>query len=107
MQHTRLHLKKTESTNDVGGQWLETAKAGEILTTWTSNQTHGRGQRGNAWEQSPGLDLALTVAVKWPAEAPPRNPVSLNKAVTTGIRNAIAALLNDAPTVRRGHQMAQ
>ena len=100
MPHTRLHLKETESTNDVGGQWLKTAKAGEILTAWTSNQTRGRGQRGNAWDQAPGLDLALTVAVKWPSEAPPRDPVALNKAVTAGIRDAIAALLNEAPAAR-------
>ena len=100
MPHTRLHLKETESTNDVGGQWLKTAKAGEILTAWTSNQTSGRGQRGNAWDQSPGLDLALTVAVKWPTEAPPRDPVVLNKAVTAGIRDAIATLLKEAPAVR-------
>ncbi len=99
MPHTRLHLKETESTNDVGSQWLKTAKAGEILRAWTSDQTCGRGQRGNAWDQSPGLDLALTVAVKWPAEDPPRDTVVLNKAVTAGIRDAIAVLLNEAPAV--------
>jgi BirA family biotin operon repressor/biotin-[acetyl-CoA-carboxylase] ligase len=93
MLHTRLHLKQTESTNDVGGQWLKTAKAGEILMAWTSDQTRGRGQRGNTWDQSPGLDLALTVAVKWPAEAPPRDPVVLNKSVTAGIRNSVAAVV--------------
>ena len=99
MPHTRLHLKQTESTNDVGGQWLKTAKAGEILTAWTSDQTRGRGQRGNTWDQRPGLDLALTVAVKWPTEAPPRDPVVLNKSVTGGIREAIAGLLNEEPAV--------
>lgn len=99
MQHTRLHLEQTESTNDVGGEWLKTATPGEILTVWTSNQTQGRGQRGNAWEQSPGLDLALTVAVKWPVD-PPQNPVALNKAITASIRNAIAQLLHGATGVR-------
>lgn len=100
MRRTRLHLKETESTNDVGGQWLKTAKADEILTVWTTHQTQGRGQRGRAWDQNPGLDLALTVAVKWPAQALPRDPVVLNKAVTAGIRDAIATLLNEAPAVR-------
>lgn len=99
MPQTRLHIKQTESTNDVGGQWLRTAKPGDILTAWTSDQTRGRGQRGNTWDHSPGLDLALTVAVKWPAEAPPSDPVALNKSVTTGIRDAIAASLNTAPAV--------
>lgn len=100
MQYTRLHLKETESTNDVGGQWLKAAKAGEILAVWTTNQTQGRGQRGNAWNQSPGLDLALTVAVKWPAAAPHRDPVATNKAVTVSIRNAIADLLAESIGIR-------
>ena len=100
MQHTRVHLEQTESTNDVGGQWLKTATPGEILTVWTSNQTQGRGQRGNAWEQSPGLDLALTVAVKWPANATPRDPVATNKAVTVRIRHAISGLLTNSSGIR-------
>ena len=100
MQHTRLHLEQTESTNDVGGEWLKTATPGEILTVWTSNQTQGRGQRGNAWEQSPGLDLALTVAVKWPANATPRDPVATNKAVTVRIRHAISGLLTNSSGIR-------
>ena len=100
MRRTRLHLKETESTNDVGGQWLKTAMAGEILTVWTHHQTQGRGQRGRAWDQNPGLDLALTVAVKWPAQAPPRDPVALSKAATAGIRNAISSLISDSPVVR-------
>lgn len=100
MQHARLHLEQTESTNDVGGQWLKTAKSGEILAVWTTNQTQGRGQRGNAWEQSPGLDLALTVVVKWPADAPHQDPVATNKAVTVSIRNAIADLLTESSGIR-------
>ena len=63
MQHTRIHLKEAESTNDIGSQWLKTAVLGEILSVWTTNQTQGRGQRGNPWDQSPGLDLALTLSL--------------------------------------------
>ncbi len=96
MQRTRIHLEQTESTNDIGSQWLRTASPGEILTIWTSNQTHGRGQRGKTWELSPGLDLAWTAAVKWPANALTRDPIVLNKAVTSSIRNAIAQFVADA-----------
>jgi len=99
MERTRIHLEQTESTNDVASQWLKTATPGEILTVWTSNQTRGRGQRGKAWDQSPGLDLAWTAAVKWPVN-PPQNPVALNKAITASIRNAIAQLLHGATGVR-------
>ncbi len=100
MQHTRIHLKEAESTNDIGSQWLKTAVLGEILSVWTTNQTQGRGQRGNPWDQSPGLDLALTIAVKWPADAPPHDPVTRNKAVTASIRQVIADLLADSNGVR-------
>lgn len=100
MQRTRIHLEQTESTNDVASQWLKSASRGEVLTVWTSNQTRGRGQRGKAWDQSPGLDLAWTAAVKWPADAPQRDPVVLNKAVTASIRRALSNLLSDSPGVR-------
>ncbi|MBN31341.1 MAG: hypothetical protein CL845_05030 [Crocinitomicaceae bacterium] len=96
MQRTRIQLEKTESTNNVGSQWLKSALPGEILTIWTPNQTRGRGQRGRTWEQAPGRDIAWTTAVKWPTDSRPKDPVAFNKNITARIREGIAKALVDS-----------
>lgn len=66
----RVYLNKVESTNTYAAQLLRanekkfTDKTGFLIST--SNQTSGRGQRGNVWSSSPDQDLAMTWVVLKP-----------------------------------------
>ena len=66
----RVYLTEVESTNTYAAQLLRsdadkfTDKTGFLIST--SDQTSGRGQRGNVWSSSPDQDLAMTWVVLKP-----------------------------------------
>ena len=66
----RVYLNEVESTNTYAAQLLRsdadkfTDKTGFLIST--SDQTSGRGQRGNVWSSSPDQDLAMTWVVLKP-----------------------------------------
>jgi len=59
-----IYLLETESTNSYAIQLLKNVNPPEGTVVYTTNQTHGRGQRGNSWDTEPGLNLALSYIVK-------------------------------------------
>ena len=91
---TERHLPRTKSTNDVAIAWLKTAAPGTALSVWTSNQTQGRGQRGNEWDQQEGMDIAWSLAIKWADSAIEADPIALNKAVTARLCAAVEHLIS-------------
>lgn len=93
MNLTERYIEEAGSTNDEGSAWLKTAAAGAALSVWTAHQTQGRGQRGNAWEQEKGLDLAWTLAIKWTDGAQRWQPIAFNKAVSASLCKAIGHLV--------------
>lgn len=59
-----IYLLETESTNSYAIQLLKNVNPPEGTVVYTTNQTHGRGQRGNSWDSEPGLNLALSYILK-------------------------------------------
>ena len=90
----RIYLSKVESTNDYALKILKNSpqknkvKHGFLVST--SEQTNGRGQRGNIWSSAPDLVLAMTWVIQDPPET---NAIVFNMAAALatgkGIRRAI------------------
>lgn len=81
----QLHyLPVCESTNSEAQQLLIKNKATEGCTVLTSEQTKGRGQRGNTWEAEPGKNITLSVILS-PVFLPVRQQFYLNMAVSLAV----------------------
>lgn len=59
-----IYLLETESTNSYATELLKNVNPIEGTVVYTTNQTHGRGQRGNSWDTEPELNLALSYILK-------------------------------------------
>ena len=57
-----------------------------------AHQTHGRGQRGNAWQSEPGQNLTFSLILK-PGFLPATRQFGLNMAVALAIYDCLEALL--------------
>ncbi|MBJ6117084.1 biotin--[acetyl-CoA-carboxylase] ligase [Pontibacter sp. BT310] len=77
-------LSVCESTNSEAQQLLIKNKATEGCTVLTSEQTKGRGQRGNNWEAEPGKNITLSVILS-PVFLPVRQQFYLNMAVSLAV----------------------
>ena len=90
---SRIYLAKVDSTNNFAMKLLknEPEKFSDIgFLVTTSEQTSGKGQRGNIWSSSPDQDLAMT----WVISKPPKvdaTVFNMAAALATGkgIRKAI------------------
>ncbi|MBC5773956.1 biotin--[acetyl-CoA-carboxylase] ligase [Pontibacter sp. KCTC 32443] len=81
----QLHyLPVCESTNSEAQQLLNKNKATEGCTVLTSEQTKGRGQRGNNWEAEPGKNVTLSVILS-PVFLPVRQQFYLNMAISLAV----------------------
>ena len=76
------------STNSEAHQLLIKNKAIEGCTVLTSEQTNGRGQRGNSWEAQPGKNITLSV-VLMPVFLAVRQQFYLNMAVSLAVLDLI------------------
>lgn len=59
-----IFLPEVESTNSYATALLKNVNLAEGTVVYTSNQTKGRGQRGNHWISGPGLNLAVSYVLK-------------------------------------------
>jgi BirA family biotin operon repressor/biotin-[acetyl-CoA-carboxylase] ligase len=68
----RLHLRRTDSTNErARALALAGAPHGTLVTA--SSQSAGRGRQGRRWEAPPGSSVLMSLLVRWPeADQPPR-----------------------------------
>jgi BirA family biotin operon repressor/biotin-[acetyl-CoA-carboxylase] ligase len=79
-----IYLPTCHSTNDTAASLLRDGKVFEGTLVVTSNQTAGRGQRGNKWEAETGKNLTFSLILK-PAYLTPNEQFYLNIAVSLGI----------------------
>lgn len=84
------YLPVCESTNSEAQQLLIKNKATEGCTVLTSEQTNGRGQRGNTWEAEPGKNITLSVILS-PVFLPVRQQFYLNMAVSLAVLDLLHA----------------
>lgn len=91
------HLKQTTSSNDIASTWLKQADPGSACVVTTEEQTGGRGQRGRTWDQQAALDLAWSMAIKWPldgrGESKIPEPILFNKAIAVAIWTMVDSLI--------------
>src|ERR1700728_3412193 len=79
----RLHLRRTDSTNDrARALALAGAPHGTLVTA--AEQTAGRGRQGRRWSAPAGDALLMSLVLRWrapPAPAPPAGLLPLVAAV--------------------------
>lgn len=81
-------LPVCDSTNSEAHQLLNKNKATEGCTVITSEQTNGRGQRGNTWVAEPGKNITLSVVLS-PNFLAVRQQFYLNMAVSLAVLDLI------------------
>lgn len=79
-----LYLPTCHSTNDIAVALVRDNKAFEGTLVVTSNQTAGRGQRGNQWEAEAGKNLTFSLILK-PIFLTANEQFRLNIAISLGI----------------------
>jgi BirA family biotin operon repressor/biotin-[acetyl-CoA-carboxylase] ligase len=80
--HPRVHLRRTDSTNErVRALALAGAPHGTLVTA--EEQTAGRGRHGRRWSAPPRSALLMSLLLRWPAatEAPALLPLAAAVAV--------------------------
>ncbi|MEK6536178.1 MAG: biotin--[acetyl-CoA-carboxylase] ligase [Actinomycetota bacterium] len=89
-----VHLEETGSTADDARRLIDDG-AGEGTVVLAESQTSGRGRLGREWRTSPGQAIALSV-VLYP-DLPPTQVPLLSLATGLAARNAVAAVVGEAP----------
>jgi BirA family biotin operon repressor/biotin-[acetyl-CoA-carboxylase] ligase len=83
-----LFLPECHSTNDRALELIRSGQAREGSIVICSNQTRGKGQRGNAWESEPGLNLTFSLVLA-PHFLDISEQFSLNMMVSGSIRKLL------------------
>lgn len=79
-----LYLPSCHSTNDIAAEIIQKGQFFDGTLVITSDQTAGRGQRGNNWETLPGQNITMSVILK-PDFLSATAQFSLNIAVSLGV----------------------
>ncbi len=90
-----IFLPEVDSTNSYAMQLLKNVNLAEGTTVFTTNQTQGRGQRGNTWESEPGLNLAVTYILK-PGFLPLKKIFYLYLFSALAVYDVMSELLNNS-----------
>lgn len=77
-----IHLSETDSTNTYVKQNASSLPSGCLV--WAHTQTAGRGQRGNSWESTPGLNITASMLKTW-NNFPANRQFSISGAVSLAI----------------------
>ncbi|MDJ1503361.1 biotin--[acetyl-CoA-carboxylase] ligase [Xanthocytophaga agilis] len=87
-----LFLPECHSTNDIAADLINTASTPEGTVVITSQQTRGRGQRGNSWHTEPGKNLTFSIILK-PTFLTVNQQFLLNMAVSLAIHEFLSKYL--------------
>ena len=91
----KIHLSEVSSTNTWVLQQLSAKQPLQDCTVvWTDSQTAGRGQVGNVWESTPGLNLTFSMLLK-PAFLAPRNQFVISEIAALSVLKAVQAEMPD------------
>lgn len=88
-----IHLDEVDSTNN----YLRTFKADEehrITLVTATNQTSGRGQRGNSWESEPGRNVVFSVLLH-PRFVSPMEVFALSEAMALAVCQTVEEYLDE------------
>jgi len=84
-----LFLPTCHSTNDIAASLIREGEVWEGIIVITSDQTRGRGQRGNQWEAEAGKNLTFSVILK-PTFVTANDQFQLNIAISLGIHDFLS-----------------
>lgn len=79
-----IYLPSCQSTNDIAAEKIQQGNAVDGMLIITSQQTAGRGQRGNTWETEPDQNLTFSLILQ-PSFLLAHEQFQLNMAVSMGI----------------------
>jgi BirA family transcriptional regulator, biotin operon repressor / biotin---[acetyl-CoA-carboxylase] ligase len=85
-------LPTCHSTNDIAAEMIQNSDVLEGTLVITTDQTAGRGQRGNQWEAQPGQNITLSLILK-PQFLEATEQFYLNMAVSLGVWATLEPLL--------------
>lgn len=91
-----LRFKDLPSTNEYAVELLSKSKPIEGTVISAYHQVAGRGQIGSSWESAPGENLTVSVLL-YPVFLAATRQFQLNKAISLGVRDFIAAFIPQAP----------
>ncbi|MFY7911685.1 MAG: biotin--[acetyl-CoA-carboxylase] ligase [Emticicia sp.] len=94
-----IYLPSCHSTNDIAAEIIQTKRAFDGTIVITSDQTAGRGQRGNMWETLPNQNITVSMILK-PDFLAVAQQFNLNIAVSLGIYEFLCRYLSDGLTVK-------
>lgn len=86
-----IYLPTCHSTNDIAAELSLQVEEGTVIIT--SQQTKGRGQRGNVWEAEAGANLTFSIVLK-PFFVPASQQFYFNMAVALAITDALTPLFS-------------
>jgi BirA family biotin operon repressor/biotin-[acetyl-CoA-carboxylase] ligase len=92
MQANYINLPEVGSTNTWLRENLASLPHATVVTA--TNQTAGRGQRGNSWESAPGKNLTFSLLLR-PEGFPAANQFYISEAVALGIAGVLQEMLPD------------
>ncbi|MDL2222775.1 biotin--[acetyl-CoA-carboxylase] ligase [Bacteroidales bacterium OttesenSCG-928-M11] len=88
-----IRIESVESTNKYLKDLLNCHHLEEGTVVITDNQTAGRGQIGSSWEAEKGMNLTFSLLL-CPTSLPIKEYFLLSKAISLGIKDALAPLLD-------------
>ncbi|MER0439780.1 biotin--[acetyl-CoA-carboxylase] ligase [Emticicia sp. W12TSBA100-4] len=94
-----VYLPSCHSTNDIAAEIIQTKRVFDGTIVITSDQTAGRGQRGNSWETLPNQNITVSMILK-PDFLNIAQQFRLNIAVSLGIYEFLCKYLSDGLTIK-------
>jgi BirA family transcriptional regulator, biotin operon repressor / biotin---[acetyl-CoA-carboxylase] ligase len=94
-----VFVPECHSTNTLATQLSQNSTAIEGTVVITSNQTAGRGQRGNSWNVEPGQNLTLSLILK-PGFLTISEQFFLNVVVSLAVRDVLEGFLPEATHIK-------
>jgi BirA family biotin operon repressor/biotin-[acetyl-CoA-carboxylase] ligase len=89
-----LSLASVGSTNDVALALLD-SKPADGTVVQATDQTAGRGQRGNQWQVEPGMNLTFSL-ILYPTWLVGQQVFTLNKLIACALHETVAKFLPDS-----------
>jgi BirA family biotin operon repressor/biotin-[acetyl-CoA-carboxylase] ligase len=100
----RLHLRRTDSTNERARRLaIDGAPHGTLVTA--NEQTAGRGRHGRGWVAAPGACLLCSLVLRWPESSHPPTLLPLMAGVAVGEAIGQDALLKWPNDVVGGEEL--
>ncbi len=94
-----IYLPSCHSTNDIATEIIQTKRVFDGTIVITSDQTAGRGQRGNTWEALPNQNITVSMILK-PDFLNIAQQFRLNIAVSLGIYEFLCRYLSDGLAIK-------